>query len=615
MTVARRMAPRPARVRRCCAQAPGCSRSAAARRARPGRAAARARARGLVVRGRAADARRRRRRSWRRRPARWWRSPGSASAAVADERLRAPAPWALGCAGAAFAAVRRGRRWLSGQASVLGYIKLDDSAIWLGLIAHVMEHGRDIAWRAAVDLAQLDLVNWLGNGLPGRVVHARRGRGEADRPGLRQRLPAGASAGYVAVLALGLCRARARPGRRGRTGGGGAVVAAQASLFAGYVAVGVDQGGRCRGAAPPVAIGVAAACGRCRWRRCWPAALLDTYGVGGVIWAGRARRPGRAAGRRGGRRRRRGWRWRPFGDGARSCSPSRPSRRSPCWAIDAEQTLRAGRRPNQEDLGKLFAPLNALQGAGTVAGGRLPHARRPALASPCPRWRSRASRWRAPPSSSPSASGAGRCRSWCSSRGRRGGRDARAAAPWIDAKVLAITAPCPAGRGGGGAGARRLPVPASAASRCGGACGRRWLVARDVYVAPRDVLTELRGLGRQLAGQGPTLVLNYEGYGTRYLLGPAAGRGRDGPPRQPGPGPRRHELPGLLHGGGRRRRSRRRCSRTRRSCDAARPSAAGRPPTTALVHAGRVLRGVAARRSAPGASTSASARRCCRRAR
>jgi hypothetical protein len=54
---------------------------------------------------------------------------------------------------------------LSGQASVAGYIKLDDSAIWLGLIAHLMEHGRDIGM-VPPSTFQLDLVNWIGNAYP-----------------------------------------------------------------------------------------------------------------------------------------------------------------------------------------------------------------------------------------------------------------------------------------------------------------------------------------------------------------------------------------------------------------------------------------------------------------
>ena len=47
-------------------------------------------------------------------------------------------------------------------------------------------------------------------------------------------------------------------------------------------------------------------------------------------------------------------------------------------------------------------------------------------------------------------------------------------------------------------------------------------VARDVRVAPRERLTELREVGRLIAGHGPTLQLDFDVYGNRWFLRDAA---------------------------------------------------------------------------------------------
>ena len=120
----------------------------------------------------------------------------------------------------------------SGQASVAGYIKLDDSAIWLGLIAHVMEHGRHIA-DVPPSTFELDLRYWIGTGypvgtfLPVGVAAKLSGQDYANayQPVL---------AVTVAIFALGaygcVRELVSKP-----LACGAAVVAAQASLFAGYV--------------------------------------------------------------------------------------------------------------------------------------------------------------------------------------------------------------------------------------------------------------------------------------------------------------------------------------------------------------------------------------------
>ncbi|MEA2123786.1 MAG: hypothetical protein QOI80_568, partial [Solirubrobacteraceae bacterium] len=104
-------------------------------------------------------------------------------------------------------------------------------------------------------------------------------------------------------------------------------------------------------------------------------------------------------------------------------------------------------------------------------------------------------------------------------------------APWIDAKVLSLTAPvvlaaaAAAVVSAGGPGWWRAAATVTGLVLAAGCLASSWLVARDVYIAPRSELVELRALGDQLDGKGPTLVLNYEGYGTRYYLGPADDEG------------------------------------------------------------------------------------------
>ena len=97
-----------------------------------------------------------------------------------------------------------------------------------------------------------------------------------------------------------------------------------------------------------------------------------------------------------------------------------------------------------------------------------------------------------------------------------------AAGPWIDAKVLAVTAAVLLSGTAAlvAMGLERMPAVGAvgAVLLIAATAGSTWVAARDVYIAPRDSLTELRSLGDQVAGKGPYLLLNYEGYATRYQL-------------------------------------------------------------------------------------------------
>lgn len=406
----------------------------------------------------------------------------------------------------------------SGQGSVAGYIKLDDSAIWLGLIAHVMEHGRHIA-DVPPSTFSLDLKYWIGTGypvgtfLPVGVAARLTGQDYANayQPVL---------AVYVAIFALGAYGCVLQALRARWMACVAALVGAQASLFAGYVQWGAVKEA-CLVALLPV---LAALAVRGGWRcaalaGAVGAAILDGFGIGGLVWpvaaavtaslallAGRTHRKLDIA---------KVWMGSAVAVGVLAV---------PAWATVSKNAheVTAGAPTQAGDLGKLFQPLDVLQGAGLWPAGdfRVP---------PDPRWPAtllallgiglavagvafavRARAWRLPALVAVTVGAAIPV--------------GIAGAPWIDAKILATTAPVLLAAATAGALAWR-PARALAVVLGLGAVASAWLVARDVYVAPRDELTELRGLGERLAGAGPTLVLNYEGYATRYFLGPAQDEG------------------------------------------------------------------------------------------
>jgi hypothetical protein len=95
--------------------------------------------------------------------------------------------------------------------------------------------------------------------------------------------------------------------------------------------------------------------------------------------------------------------------------------------------------------------------------------------------------------------------------------------PWIGGKALAMGSPAflaAAFAGCGAAFARRRVIEGSVAALAI-ACGVLWsnaLQYHHVQLAPRGQLHELEVIGDQIAGQGPTLMTNYEPYGVRHFL-------------------------------------------------------------------------------------------------
>src|SRR4051812_36298893 len=81
-----------------------------------------------------------------------------------DPRLRAVWPWPAVVALGAFAIFALPSLW-SGQGSITGYFKLDDSATWLAITEHVFHHGYDLSGLAPSSVSAT-LHDWLGSGYP-----------------------------------------------------------------------------------------------------------------------------------------------------------------------------------------------------------------------------------------------------------------------------------------------------------------------------------------------------------------------------------------------------------------------------------------------------------------
>jgi hypothetical protein len=95
--------------------------------------------------------------------------------------------------------------------------------------------------------------------------------------------------------------------------------------------------------------------------------------------------------------------------------------------------------------------------------------------------------------------------------------------PWVDGKALATASPAFVLAGLVGAAAlgrrgRRIEAVVVAAVIAGGVLWSNALAYHEVNLAPHDRLAELERIGKRIAGEGPTLMTDYEPYGARHLL-------------------------------------------------------------------------------------------------
>jgi len=97
------------------------------------------------------------------------------------------------------------------------------------------------------------------------------------------------------------------------------------------------------------------------------------------------------------------------------------------------------------------------------------------------------------------------------------------ASPWVDAKALAITSPAVVLAAAAGVSAlmdARLAVPGVvlAVVLAAGVLWSNVLAYGGVNLGPYGRMAELERIGHEIAGQGPTLMTDYEPYGVRHLL-------------------------------------------------------------------------------------------------
>jgi hypothetical protein len=95
--------------------------------------------------------------------------------------------------------------------------------------------------------------------------------------------------------------------------------------------------------------------------------------------------------------------------------------------------------------------------------------------------------------------------------------------PWIEGKALAMAAPvlplaALAACAPLFASGRRVEGVVLAALVTGGVMWSNVLQYHDVWLAPREQLAELEGIGMRFAGQGPALMTEFQPYGVRHLL-------------------------------------------------------------------------------------------------
>ncbi len=436
-----------------------------------------------------------------------------------SERSLVPAidGWAAGTAVAVFC-VFAAPTVLSGEATFAGYIKLQDTATWVAITDHVMEHGRDLDGLPRAPYGHiLDL--YLGDNypagafLPLGVGHAFVGQ---DLPWLVQP--------YLAFLAAMLALAlyslagsliASRPLRALA-----AVFASQAALLFAYslwgamkelvaawlialtaalVARVLSQNGHTR-AVLPLAVATSA--------------MLASQSLAGGVWL------------------------LPLLGGAlaiafmvRSDDVTKPALTfvGAAALLSLPSIVRAGSflpvasdvLTSQSELGSLTGPLRALQAFGIWPAGD----------------------FRTDPSVEPltyaliaiaaAAAAAGVAlavarRAWGPLLYAGGTVVAvlvlvAAGSPWTDAKAFAVGSPALLFTSLAGAAAlfesgRRLAAAVAMVAIVSGVAWSNALAYREVDLAPRERLEELRDVGGRIDGEGPTLTTEFELWGLRHFL-------------------------------------------------------------------------------------------------
>jgi hypothetical protein len=415
-----------------------------------------------------------------------------------DPRLRAAWPWPLLVALGAYL-VYAAPSLLTGQGSITGYVKLDDSATWLALTDHVLEFGRDRSGVPPGSYART-LEAWLGGQYP---VGAFLPLGVAAKvSGVDPASSYQATiAVYAALLALGLY-AFARSALASRAAAAGCAFAAvQASLLFGYA----NWGGIKELCTAPllVTLGWLAWRGELALLAVVSGATLGVLGLNGLVWAGPALLV--AA-------------WRSRHELRRLAVAAGVLALASVPALATASFLRnttQGAISAQDDLGNLAKPLPLLQGAGLWPTGDL-------RVDPDPRWLAVILALACLGGAYGAVAVAVQRKDWAIpillGIVVAGVLPAVAiGSPWVDAKALAVLAPFVLLAAAVFVASR--PFPFAVAGGVVIAAAVAWstqLVIRDVFVAPRERLAELEAMSA--AATGPLVVLDFEIYADRHFL-------------------------------------------------------------------------------------------------
>jgi len=437
---------------------------------------------------------------------------------------------------------------LSGQATFLGYVRLDDTATWLAFTDQLFAHGRDFGSLPTSTFQLLVSTNLGtqsgGSGYPAGafmllgIGHWITG---IDAAWIFQPYEASCAA-VLAMCAFDLLEPLvASAWLRAFT----AFIGAQSALLFAYAAWG---GIKELTAALLLALGIALAARLLREERpsarspialgVSGAALIVTLGVGAAVYAGPALLAVAAV--VAWRRVRHGRPFLPY----LTVLPVAGVLSLPAWltlsAYLKANTAFASCTPittanRATCLGNLFGPLHGIQVAGIWLYGDFrdfPH-QPPGFANHLLIWLVFA--------------GAALALGWSAWRRQLGIAlylgvalvslavlSIEGTAPWVLGKALAISSPAVllAGLTGGAIlfnRARLAPALAGVVllgAIAGGVLWSNWLQYRDVTLAPRARLAELQTIGTMLAGRGPTFFNEYEIYGDRHFL-------RDGAPVEP----------------------------------------------------------------------------------
>lgn len=420
-------------------------------------------------------------------------------------------PWTAGVGITAYA-VYAAPTVASGQATFAGYVKLDDTATWLGILDYVLERGTHVTGLAPSTYEAMVSL-WLGDGYPvGSLVPL----------GVTKLLdvdPAWTWQPYLSFLAAllalvlheligGLVRSRLLRALA-------AVTASASALIYGYA-----LWGGVKELYAAVLLGLLAATAAATWRGRLPTALvpavaaaafLDGLSVAGAIWlvplvvvvlVG-------------------AWRHRALANvaiaaGATLALAVPALLAAPAFLDNAEGVARG-----TDDTGNLLGPLSPWQIAGIwpTADFRVdPGQHRATIVlvgvalAACAygvvvAFRHRA--WRLLSLFATAVVGALVFHV--------------ASGPWIEAKALATASPCVLALAlvGGAAlveSGRRIEGALVLAALVGGVAWSNVLGADDAHLAPRARLAELQAIGERYAGDGPALMTEYQPYGVRHFL-------------------------------------------------------------------------------------------------